>query len=122
MRLLWVENHPVFARLAGKQFLADHDLVIVGSLAEARRLLAEQAFDVVLLDYDLDDGKGTSLIGSIQQLAPRPVVIAASAHEGGNEALRLAGADAVCRKTRFAEIRELLTGVVAAKCRAEPEV
>jgi hypothetical protein len=48
MRLLWVENHAIFARMASKQFLAEHDLTIVPSLALARDALAAQTFDALL--------------------------------------------------------------------------
>jgi CheY-like chemotaxis protein len=118
MRLLWVENHAVFARLAGRQFLSAHDVTIVPSLAEARRALAEQPFDAVLLDYDLDDGKGASLFDCLRQLPVAPAVIATSAHDAGSEALRQAGADGVCGKGRFAEIEAVLGQVVGARSRA----
>jgi CheY-like chemotaxis protein len=113
MRLLWVENHASFARIAGRQFLAEHLVTLVASLAEARQALAEQAFDAVLLDYDLDDGKGDVLIETLAQLPHRPVIIAASAHEAGNEALLRAGADAVCAKSRFAQIGAVLARAAA---------
>jgi CheY-like chemotaxis protein len=120
VRLLWVENHAVFARLAGRQFLAGHDLTVVGSLASAKAVLAERAFDAVLLDYDLDHGKGVSLLDFIRQLPAVPVVIAASAHEEGNALLVAAGADAACPKGRFAEIGAVLDRVFATRGRAEP--
>jgi CheY-like chemotaxis protein len=108
MRLLWVENHAVFARVAGKQFLAAHTVTVVPSLTAARTLLTEQTFDAVLLDYDLDDGKGSELLAFLAGLASRPVVIATSAHEDGNNALLRAGADAVCPKAGFASIEAVL--------------
>ena len=116
MRLLWVENHAIFARLAGQQFLAGHDVTVVPSLAEARLVLGATAFDVVLLDYDLDDGKGASLIETIRALASQPMVVAASAHADGNAALLAAGADAACPKSQFAEIGSVLAG---AACKRE---
>jgi CheY-like chemotaxis protein len=118
MQLLWVENHAVFVRVAGRQFLSAHAVTVVGSLADARRALTEQAFDAVLLDYDLDDGKGADLIGFIRDLPSPPVVIAASAHDAGNEALRAAGADAVCSKGRFTEVEAVLARAVGGKSRA----
>jgi hypothetical protein len=36
------------------------------------------------LDYDLDDGKGASLVEFIRQLPTVPAVIATSSHEDGN--------------------------------------
>jgi len=115
MRLLWVENHAVFARVAGRQFLSDHVVTVVSSLADAREALAAGAFDAVLLDYDLDDGKGASLIEFIRQLPHSPVVIAASAHDAGNEALLAAGADAVCSKIKFAQVESVLLRALAAR-------
>jgi DNA-binding response OmpR family regulator len=112
MRLLWVENHALFARLAGRQFLSGHDLILVPTLAEARSALCGPTFDAILLDYDLDDGKGDSLVASVRQMSPRPVVIATSAHQEGNDALLRAGADAVCSKTRFAEIDTVLSETI----------
>jgi CheY-like chemotaxis protein len=106
--LLWVENHAGFVRVAGKQFLAAHALTVVPSLASARDALAAGTFDAVLLDYDLDDGKGAELIAFIRQLPAAPVVIATSSHEDGNAALLAAGADAVCAKAKFATIESVL--------------
>jgi CheY-like chemotaxis protein len=121
MRLLWVENHAVFARMAGKQFLAGHDLTVVPSLARAREVLAAEAFEAVLLDYDLDDGKGASLIEFIRQLPYVPIVVATSSHEEGNTSLLAAGADAACSKGHFAEINEILSRSVEITLRGKAD-
>jgi CheY-like chemotaxis protein len=112
VRLLWVENHAAFARIAGRQFLAAHDLTVVPSVAAARAALAAGRFDAVLVDYDLDDGKGAELVEFVRQFPRRVAVIAASSHADGNAALLAAGADAACPKTRFAEIAAVLAAVV----------
>jgi DNA-binding response OmpR family regulator len=119
VRVLWVENHTVFARLAGRQFLTEHDLIVVPSLALAREALAARTFDAVLVDYDLDDGKGATLVAFLRQFPTVPVVIATSAHEEGNGLLLAAGADAACPKGRFAEISTVLARVVAGRARTE---
>lgn len=111
VRLLWVENHAIFVRMAGRQFLATHDLTVVPSIAAARDALAADRYDIILLDYDLDDGKGVELIGFIRQLPVRVAVVAASSHADGNAALLAAGADAVCPKARFADIGRVLVSV-----------
>jgi DNA-binding NarL/FixJ family response regulator len=112
VRILWVENHAVFARIAVRQFLADHAVTIVPSLADARRLLENTGFDAVLLDYDLDDGKGVTLLECLAKLPVQPVVVATSAHDAGNEALVAAGADVACPKGRFTEIDAVLSRAV----------
>jgi CheY-like chemotaxis protein len=108
MRLLWVENHASFVRVAGRQFLSAHALTVVPSLTAAKAALAAETFDAVLLDYDLDDGKGADLIAFIRQLPTVPAVIATSSHEDGNAALLAAGANAVCAKAKFAAIESVL--------------
>src|SRR5689334_18320947 len=84
VRLLWVENHAVFARMAGRQFLAGHELTVMPSVAAAKVALTGQSFDAVLVDFDLDDEKGDALVEFVRQLPVRPAVVAASAHEDGN--------------------------------------
>jgi DNA-binding response OmpR family regulator len=108
MKLLWVENHATFARLAARQFLATHAVTIVPTLAAARAALASTNFDAVLIDYDLDDGKGVELMRELRQAAQRPWLVAVSAHPVGNQALREAGTDAVCGKLEFTRIAEVL--------------
>jgi DNA-binding NarL/FixJ family response regulator len=120
MRLLWVENHAVFARIAGQQFLSSHDVSVVPSLAAAKAALATGPFDVVLLDYDLDDGKGDRLIDFIRCLPFRVAVVATSSHEEGNRALLAAGANAACPKAQFADIDAVLRSVVPESRREEP--
>src|SRR5262245_18961109 len=112
VRVLWVENHAVFARMAGRLFLATHELTVVSSVTDALAALAAQAFDAVLVDYDLDNGKGDVVVEHVRQLPTRPAVIATSSHDGGNAALVSAGADALCSKARFAEIATALASAV----------
>ncbi len=105
MKILFVENQPQFSDLAVKTFLSEHQVSVVLSIAEAHGALAGQTFDLVLLDYDLDDGKGTELVTWIKRLPNSPPIIAVSSHTEGNEALIKAGADAVCSKMQFTRIQ-----------------
>ena len=90
MRLLWVENHAAFVRMASRQFLSTHELTVVPSLASARAAFAEAPFDAVLVDYDLDDGKGTELVAIIGRCPNSPVMLATSAHVNSNSAFMAA--------------------------------
>lgn len=101
-----------FVFVAGRQFLAGHVLTVVPSLAAARVALGAASFDIVLVDYDLDDGKGAELVGELLRSPQRPGIIAVSAREEGNRALSEAGADAVCEKLRFGSIAEVIAGLV----------
>ncbi len=105
MRILFVENHPVFAHLATQQYLHGHQVTQALTLDEARAHLKQTHFDAVLVDFDLDDGKGDELVRELRDVAR---IIAISAHEAGNAALLAAGAHACCPKARFQDIAAFL--------------
>ncbi len=108
MEILWVENHGKFAEYAIRQFLAGHTVTVVPSLAAARAVLVDVPFDMVLIDYDLDDGKGVELVRSLREQSARRPIIATSSHEEGNGEMLAAGADAVCGKLEFARIADVI--------------
>src|SRR5262245_49253506 len=114
MQLLWVENHPQFVRMA-RPFLAGFRVTVVPSLAAARDALGTARFDVVLVDFDLDDGKGEELVRELVAHDGRPRIVATSAHAEGNAALLHAGADAVCGKLDFARIPGLLRSLTGSQ-------
>jgi serine/threonine protein phosphatase PrpC/CheY-like chemotaxis protein len=115
LTILFVENHPTFANAVVSQFLSDHRVVIVASQREASvavDALAPGAFDLALVDYDLDDGKGDQVVRYLRSASPSTALIGVSAREDGNAALLAAGADAVCPKLRFATIRDVIRRVL----------
>ena len=77
--------------------------LVVPTIAEARAAFAT-TYDVVLVDYDLDDGKGDALVSWIRDVAADQKLVAISSRDDGNERLRAAGADATCAKIDFAAI------------------
>nr|WP_067285866.1 PAS domain S-box protein [Marinobacterium profundum] len=52
-----------------------------GSLASARRKLAQETYDLVILDLGLPDGSGWSLLPELKQLTRRPQIMLLSATE-----------------------------------------
>ena len=108
LNLLFVENHAVFAANVIGQFLSRHTMTVVPSLAEAHRLLAAGSFDVLLVDYDLDDGKGDALVREFHASGKAVPVIGVSSHDEGNTALLRAGAVAVCSKMEFDQIQKMI--------------
>lgn len=110
-RILYVENHAVFAAQVTDAFLADCAVTIVPTVAQARALLSGTPvpFDAVLCDYDLDDGKGDLLVCDFGAAIP---CIAVSGHAEGNLALQGAGCVAVCGKLDFARIRSVIAEVL----------
>lgn len=110
MRILYVENHSIFAENVRKQFLSNHEVVIVPTIANAEDALRHSCFDLLLVDYDLDDGKGDALVRQVANL--RIKVIGVSSHDEGNVALLRAGAADVCSKMRFDDIQTVIRRVV----------
>lgn len=65
IKVLLVEDHAVFRQAMALVFGMDPNLTVVGeagSLAEARQRLAGEGVDVAILDLELPDGSGTTLI------------------------------------------------------------
>jgi DNA-binding response OmpR family regulator len=108
LRILFIENHSVFAQQAKIHFLSEHEVTVVPSLLGARAELASSRFDLLLVDYDLDDGKGEELVRELREAGNKIRIFGVSAREEGNAALRQAGVDAICGKMEFDRIQELI--------------
>jgi len=108
MKILFVENHSIFAEQVTKSFLSSHHVTVVPSLAAARSSLTSGNYDVLLIDYDLDDGKADTLVSELRSAGSKTRIIGVSAREDGNIALSHAGADAVCSKMSFDRIQSLI--------------
>jgi len=91
---------------------AQHSVTVAASLSAARRTLADTAFDLLLVDYDLDDGKGDELVKELQASGEVVKVIGVSSHDEGNTALLRAGAVTVCSKMEFDRIQGVIDRVI----------
>jgi DNA-binding response OmpR family regulator len=111
MRILLVDNHPEFTVTVVEQFLGAHDVIVVPTIAGAKHQIETAGFDVVLVDFDLDDGKGDELVRWLRGTGSRIAVVAVSARESGNNALVAAGANVVCAKLSFAAIASVLASL-----------
>ena len=111
MRILFVDNHREFTSVVVSQFLCEHTVEVVPTLASARAAVATSDFDVVLVDYDLDDGKGDALLRWFAANGSTLPAIAVSSHEFGNAALMAAGARVTCSKLDFAKINSVIGDV-----------
>jgi len=86
MHILIVDDHDLYRKgLAQAMQEFDHDIIISesDSVASASTCLRQhhQSFDLVLLDHDLPDGNGLTLLQDIQQHYPLLPVAILSAHE-----------------------------------------
>jgi DNA-binding response OmpR family regulator len=108
MKILFVENHSIFAKQVIDCFLSLHEVKVVPSLATARADVTKNDYDLLLVDYDLDDGKGSELIRELRERNSKLRIIGVSSHENGNAALLQAGANAICSKMNFDRIQDIL--------------
>jgi DNA-binding response OmpR family regulator len=108
LKILFVENHTIFVRQVMSLFLSKHEVTVVPGLVSARAHLAAGPFDLLLVDYDLDDGKGATLVRELRDAGNKIRIIGVSAREEGNDALLQAGADVICSKMEFNRIQELI--------------
>jgi DNA-binding NtrC family response regulator len=104
MNILFVENHQIFAKFVTGKFLNQHQVTIVPKIADAWAILSKEQIDIVLVDFDLDDGKGDKLVEKIKAHHLNVKMVAVSSHNSGNMALQKAGADAICGKFEFSRI------------------
>ena len=109
MLVLFVENNETFAQTVISAFMADMDVEVIGSVPGAiDRLRNAPPFDAMLVDFDLDEGKGTQVVEFAREAGFTGRIVAVSSHEPGNTALLKAGADAVCPKADFGSLRSTL--------------
>jgi DNA-binding response OmpR family regulator len=108
MKILFVENHSVFAQQAITHFLSVHQVTVAPSLSVARSSLAANQFDLLLIDYDLDDGKGEELVRELRRVGNMIRIIGVSARDEGNAALLQAGANDICSKMEFNRIQDFI--------------
>jgi len=83
MKILLVENHGEFVAVVVPAFLAAHEVTTVTSLDAARAAVAAGRFDAILVDYDLDGGKGDKLVSWLAAARVATPVIAISSHDVG---------------------------------------
>jgi DNA-binding NarL/FixJ family response regulator len=107
-RILVVDDHAV-VRAGLRNFLADcPDMEIGGDAANAEaalRLVAEQDWDVVLLDISLPDKNGVDVLKEIKRAKPDLPVLVLSMHAEGRYAVQLLrhGASGYLQKEAMAE-------------------
>jgi two-component system nitrate/nitrite response regulator NarL len=86
IRILIVDDHTLFRESVARLLAAEPDFAVAGhsaSVDEALRVVAQTAVDVVLLDYDLGEGKGTAFLAKAQALGytGRVLVVTAGVSE-----------------------------------------
>lgn len=103
IRILVVDDHTLFRESVARLLAAELDFEIVGHCAsaeEALQLVSQTPVDVVLLDYDLGDGKGTDFLARAQSLGftGRVLVVTAGVTELEAAAMIRQGIAGILRK------------------------
>ncbi len=75
-KILMVEDEPGIRKTL-EQYLRGrrYEVTAVSNLEEAGSFLAKDNFDLMFLDVNLPDGKGTELLKALQQRPQRPLVV-----------------------------------------------
>ena len=115
LRILYVEDRAEFAASVISRFLSQHSVTVALSLVEARRALAGGGFDLLLIDYDLDDGKGDTLIREMRGAGESMPALGISSHNEGCQAMLQAGAAAVFGKRLIDQIQRVIDVVSGRK-------
>ncbi|MHB8901007.1 MAG: response regulator transcription factor [Thermoguttaceae bacterium] len=84
MRVVIVDDHPIFRRGIAELIGEEADMEVVGEASntvEAIRQIAETTPDVVVVDLSLQDGHGIELIEQLAQRDDGPKTIVCSMHD-----------------------------------------
>jgi DNA-binding NarL/FixJ family response regulator len=90
VRVLLIDDDPNMRRVIAQELLADLriDLVSEGaSVRDGRRLISQSEFDVMLVDLNLGDGTGFSLIEHVKAVRPAAEAVVISTMEDEQHAL-----------------------------------
>ncbi len=106
-KVLHVEDDPDIFQVVHQVAGDVVDMVQATNLAEARRMLAQCHYDLVILDLDLPDGSGKELLSLLKEALPPIPVLVFSVHEIGLEDAK--GVDAALVKSRTDNAQLLAT-------------
>jgi DNA-binding NtrC family response regulator len=110
--ILLVDDEEKIVKVLGRALRAEgHECVTTTSTREARRLLAERPFDLLVVDNVMPEGSGLDLIRELVAATPeaeRPLILMMTAHatvESAIEAMKLGAMDYLQKPF---EVEELL--------------
>jgi DNA-binding NarL/FixJ family response regulator len=116
-RVMVVDDHEMFATSLALALDGEPDIEVVAtarSLADARRSVAADRPDVVLLDQHLPDGPGSASIGELTALSPESRVVMLSADVANSTLIEATEAGALGFVLKSRPFDELVAGVRAA--------
>ena len=113
-RVLLVDDHASFRQPLAFMLDREADMTVVGqagSLAEARKLLRGAEIDAAVVDLDLPDGEGSSLIKDLRETNPDAVVLVLTASSSRRDLARTIEAGAAGALHKSIGIQEIISAV-----------
>lgn len=106
MRILMIEDQPHFSGLV-RNMLEGVDIDVAETMAEAKNLLRENRYDLILVDLGLPDSDG---VGTLRALKDRktPKVVLTGRFDLVSEAAELGCADYVYKTMELSDLYERL--------------
>lgn len=127
--VLLVDDHPLLRDGLRSLLSRDHGLAVAGeakTIAEARRLVAALAPEVVLLDFDLPDGDSLAFVKELRALpgGPKVVVLCGRDEPSGADAaaLRLGASAFISKRADGAEVLRVIRDALGGKTYLSPEM
>ena len=111
-RILHVEDDDDVIQVVGAIIRDEADIVPARSLAEARKKLAEQRYDLVIIDVGLPDGSGLDLLETINARTPREPVLIFSAQDSSNAFANAVSASLVKSRTNNTQLHQTIIGLI----------
>ena len=128
IRVVIVDDHEVLAASLGVVLDAEPDIATAGvatTLEQARRLVADHAPDVVLLDHRMPDGDGVAAIPALREECPTMGVVVLTASTADHVLLSAIenGASGFLSKTRgLDEVTQAVRAAAAGESVISPEL
>lgn len=114
-RVLHIEDDADLRQVIAEQGRTLADFVSASSLTEARQLLNQDSYDLILLDLGLPDGNGLELLEELHQHHSGVPVVVLSAHDLPAEYLGQVGATLAKSRTSAQHFLQLLARLLPTK-------
>ena len=114
MRILLVDDHEIVRRGLKELLTEEFPKAVFGesnTVPQAREMIVQKEWDLVLLDINLPGGSGLDMLGELRQLRPQAAVLVLSSYPEEEFALRSFKLGAAGYLTKASVADEMLTAV-----------